>query len=310
MYDPLKPYKHQILKLIQSTWRTPYIFVKPGLYPTFTTTISLPQVDHTDGLGSKGYFHWKKRTFKEAVLDGLAMNLNDLALVGARAYKLQNHIVLPIDDHEAILEIVKVLTSECKKRQIAMTGGETSIHEGSDNMDLSITVSGFIERPIKNKLKVGDVLVGFQSNGLHSNGFTKIRNVLGDKIRKEFTEPTAIYADEILDLSKKVDIHGMMHITGGSYTKLKDLLKSEDIHIHRNHTLKPQPIFYSLYKEDISDEEMYKTVNCGIGFIIAISPTDVKKIKTRFKTDIVGEVRKGTGKVCVESMFSKITVTY
>jgi phosphoribosylaminoimidazole synthetase len=296
--------------MIQSTWNTPYLSITPGIYPTFTTKIHLPQVDHTDGLGTKGYFHWKKRTFKAAVLDSLAMNLNDLALVGARAYKLQNHIVLPKDDHKAILQIVEALTDECKKRKIAMTGGETSIHEGTDFMDLSITVSGFIEKPVENKVKPGDVVVGFASNGLHSNGFTKVQQILGSRVKTEYTQPTAIYADEVLKLMKTIQIHGMMHITGGAFTKLKDLLHNEDIYINSNHSLQPQSIFSTLHKKGVSDRDMYRTFNCGVGFVIFINPKDIKKVKTTFKTDVIGEVTTGIGKTVIHSKFSNRTITF
>src|SRR5262245_13478561 len=128
MYNPTKPYKHQILRLIESTWRTHHVHVERGLYPVIIKKFNLPEIHHTDGLGTKGAYHWKKRTFKNAVVDALAMNLNDLAMVGAIPYSVQNHIVLPKDDHQAILTIVRSLARECKKRNIAMTGGETSIH--------------------------------------------------------------------------------------------------------------------------------------------------------------------------------------
>src|SRR3989338_417501 len=144
MYNPTKPYKHEILRLIESTWNTPYVTVHRGLYPIIQKKFSFPEVQHTDGIGTKGLYHWKKRTFRNAVLDALAMNLNVLAMVGATPYALQNHIVLPRDDHGAILKIVVVLAAECKKRKIAMTGGETSIHSHTKGMDISITVSGLI----------------------------------------------------------------------------------------------------------------------------------------------------------------------
>src|SRR3989344_797192 len=124
MYNPTKPYKYKILKLIESTWDTPYVKVEKGLYPVIKKKFSALEISHTDGIGTKGSYHWKKRTFKNAVLDALAMNLNDLAMVGAIPYAIQNHIVLPKDDHEAILAIVKRLLAECRQRNIAMTGGE------------------------------------------------------------------------------------------------------------------------------------------------------------------------------------------
>jgi len=198
MYNPTKPYKYRILQLIESTWNSPYVEVKRGLYPIIRKKFSFPEIQHTDGIGTKGFYHWRKRTFKNAVLDALAMNLNDLAMVGATPYALQNHIVLPKDDHTAILEIVRELAKECRKRKIAMTGGETSIHSDMPGMDISITVSGLIKSIRKNQCEVGDTLIGIKSNGLHSNGITKVREVFGKEYKKEFTHPTIIYLDEIL----------------------------------------------------------------------------------------------------------------
>lgn len=309
MYDPMKPYKEGIRRLIQETWQTPYLTIRGDLYPVFGRKFSFPEVDHTDGIGTKGIYHWQKRTFKNAALDALAMNLNDLALVRATPYKLQDHITLPEDDEEAVFEIVETLVGECKKRGIAMTGGETSIHEGSSGLDISITISGFIKNPKPNQFQVGDVLVGLPSNGLHSNGFTKVREIFGDEVRSEFVVPTQIYLDQILKLNEDFDIHGMMHITGGAFTKLKDLLHVADAIITRNHTLKPQPIFQELYKHGISDKEMYRTFNCGIGFVLSTAPRDAEKVAAQLEGEVIGEITSGTGAVHVESMFSKQKVS-
>lgn len=304
MYDPTKPYKHSILTLIQTTWNTPYISVTPGYNAIFLKNFSFPEVDHTDGIGTKGYFHWKKRSFRNAVLDALAMNLNDLLLSRAIPYKLQNHIMLPKDDHPAMLEIVETFAGECVKRKIAITGGETSVHANLEGLEISATVSGFIKTTKPNKVNVGDVLVGFRSAGLHSNGFTKAREVLGEECLDEFTIPTTIYSDDLLPLNEQIDIHGMMHITGGAFTKFKDLLAGESLRITRNHKLIPSPIFKKLYEKGIPDGVMYRTFNCGIGFVISVSANNANAIIQRFDADIIGEVVRGDNEVIIESMFS------
>ena len=130
MYNPTKPYKKKISEFIKQTWETPYISVSEGAYPVIKKKFSYPEIDHTDGIGTKGIYHWQEGTFKNAVIDALAMNLNDLAVVRAMPYKLQNHIMVPEED-ERILEIIKTLVEECKKRNIAITGGENSFHNNS-----------------------------------------------------------------------------------------------------------------------------------------------------------------------------------
>ena len=308
MYNPEKPYKKQILKLIQETWDTPYISVKNQI---IKKNFSFPEYHHSDGIGTKGIYHWRKRTFKNAVLDALAMNLNDLLMVNAKPYAILNHLFLPKDDKKAVSKIITQLSRECKKRKIAILGGETAIHNDMKGMELSITMLGFIKKPKQSKFQIGDILVGIESNGLHSNGFTKVREIFGDKIKPEFIKPTLIYFDEIFPLIKKLDIHGICHITGGAFTKLKDLLGNTNAKIKRNHKLKPQPIFRELYKKGVSDKEMYKIFNCGIGFILSVNPKDAKRMMKgikNFRADIIGEVIAGNEKVKIESAFSKKTI--
>ncbi|MEN9327442.1 MAG: hypothetical protein RI947_250 [Candidatus Parcubacteria bacterium] len=304
MYNPAKPVKKSVIDLIKTTWNSPYLELTPSIYAIFKQTHHMYEVDHTDGIGTKGNYHWKYRTFKHAVTDILAMNLNDLALVGARAYKLQNHIVLPADDDAAVIDIVSAMVEECVKRQIVITGGETSIHNNADGMDISMTVSGLIEKPFTNVCRKGDVVIGLASNGLHSNGMTKVREVLGDDLPVAVTEPTLIYADRVLKALDTCKIHGMMHITGGAYTKLKDLLGNNNIVFSKGHSLTPQAIFFELYNKGISDKDMYTTFNCGIGFIITAPKTEVAAILKIVDGVIVGEVTSGNGKVIIPSAFS------
>ncbi|MEK9153365.1 MAG: AIR synthase-related protein, partial [Patescibacteria group bacterium] len=162
-----------------------------------------------------------------------------------------------------------------------------------------------------NQFKPGDALLGIKSNGLHSNGFTKVREVFGGAYKSDFVKPTAIYLDTILALNKKFDIHGMMHITGGAFTKLKSLLRGADARVSRARKLKPQPIFKELYQRGISDIEMYQTFNCGIGFIFSTSEREAKIIVSRSpNVDIIGKVARGNGKIIIDSMFSDCKVEF
>jgi phosphoribosylaminoimidazole synthetase len=305
MYDSTKPYRKKILELIQETWNTPFISVKDNIAKK---NFFFSEFAHSDGIGTKGIYHWRKRTFKNAVFDALAMNLNDLLIINARPYAILNHLFLPRDDKRAILEIISCLSSECRKRKIAILGGETAIHNDMEGMELSITMLGFVKKSKENKFKIGDILIGLASSGLHSNGFTKVREIFGKKVKSEFTTPTLIYFDKIFPLIEKFNIHGICHITGGAFTKLKDLLDNNaNAMIEKNHKLKPQPIFNELYKKGISDEEMYKIFNCGIGLILSVDQKDANKIISavkNFKTSIIGKIIPGAGKVIIKSAFS------
>jgi phosphoribosylformylglycinamidine cyclo-ligase len=316
MYDTTKPYKKQIAEHVQRTWKTPFVVVKDWrLKKLFGDK---EEFHHSDRIGTKGIFHWNKRTLHGAVLDALAMNLNDLAMVGVRPYAVIDHILLPADDHEAIVALIEHLSDECVKRQIAITGGETAIHNNITGLEISMTVLGFVERVIEGKFRPGDLLIGIESSGVHSNGFTRLREVFGEGVgeRPEVTEPTIIYNDSIMRLIEMgVDISGMMHITGGAYTKLKGLTgESVNVVVHRGHSLRPHPIFHELQERGVTDREMYKTFNCGVGFVIGVAPEDVDRtletLAMKNQTDVIGKVYDGSGRVIVHSMLSKESIDY
>jgi phosphoribosylformylglycinamidine cyclo-ligase len=310
MYKPAKPFKHQILKAIEGTWNTPYIEVRRGVYPTFKKKFSGWEVDHTDGIGTKGFYHWKAGTFRNAVIDALAMNLNDLALVRATPYKLSNHITVPVEDAR-VFKVVQAVVSECRKRNIAVVGGENSFHNTLDGLDISMTVSGFAPKHYTNLFRAGDAVIGLKSAGLHSNGMTAVRRLFGHKLRPEFTAPTKIYLGTILELNKKYTIHGMMHMTGGSFTKLKDVLGKNDVHIEHPKALWPQKIFFDIYERGFSDREMYRTFNCGIGFVLSVPKNQAQSIVRSISgSALIGEVKSGVGRVSIRSAFTKNLITF
>ncbi|MBI3571992.1 hypothetical protein HY091_00435 [Candidatus Kaiserbacteria bacterium] len=305
MYNPTKPYKEQIIRLIKSTWQTPYVSVASGIYPIIKKKFRGLEIQHTDGIGTKGIYHLRKRTFKNAVIDALAMNANDLAMAGAIPYALQDHIVLPEAGAAAILEIVRALTALCRMYKIAITGGETSHHDNLDALDIGVTISGFLARPRINKCRAGDVLIGLPSNGLHANGFSRVRGLFGVKEwREDFIRPTYIYLNTVLNLLKRYEIHGMMHITGGAFAKLRDILGTHDALIEFPQSFKPRAIFYELHERGVSSRQMYTTFNCGIGFVFSLAPHDVKEVLRKVRGAlIIGVVKKGSGVVRIKSIF-------
>ncbi|MBI2515076.1 hypothetical protein HYV91_02760 [Candidatus Wolfebacteria bacterium] len=311
MYNPTKPYKDEIVSLVRQTWETPYALVKDGvLYKKFF----YPEFHHADGVGTKGIYHWKRRTFKNAVLDAMAMNLNDMLMARAMPYALIDHVFLPRDDKDAILGILSSLVLECRERQIVIPRGETAIHDTQEGLEIGIAMLGFVKEIKANELQVGDLLVGFTSNGLHSNGFTKVRELFGEEPRPEFIFPTKIYFKNVWSLLDKINIHGMMHITGGAFTKLKDILPPDaDINIGSNYNLRPHRIFYEIYGHGITDEEMYQTFNCGIGFILGMSKYDAIQYLPMLHSldaEIIGEVVPGAGVIKIQSKFSGREICY
>ena len=120
------------------------------------------------------------------------------------------------------------------------------------------------------------------------------------------TDSNSYIVDALHRLLEKYRVNGLMHITGGSFTKLKDILGTSDALLFHTKKLKPQKIFYELYEKGVPDAVMYSTFNCGIGFVISASPKDAQKIVSHVKnTDIIGEVVRGSGKVIIASAFSE-----
>lgn len=303
MYNATKPYKKKILELIESTWNTPYIKVTKGVYPHFVANHgSKYEIDHTDGIGSKGVLHWEKRTFREAVQDAIAMNINDLTCAWAAPYKLQAHLILPQDNHKAILEILEFLCEVCKSREIAITGGETAIHDNLEGMELSLTVSGFVENIELNKAQVGDLVVGRPSSGPHSNGYTLLRKLLHDPP----TTPTTVYSN-----GQMVNAHSITHLAGGAFSRLVDVLEpNQDMILE----LPPSDEFWSnvfqrlcgYYTEPPRDaaRQMLSTFNCGWGMIYTIAADDLALAE---ESKVLGKIVPGSGLVQVTSHLPEVT---
>lgn len=304
MYDSTKKYKNDIVKLIKETWNNnPYLEIKDGgIYPIIKKNHNLEEIDHTDGIGTKGIHHWQQRTFQSAVQDALAMNVNDLLLMGAKAYKLQCHLMLPEDNHQTICLIICNLVELCKKEKITITGGETSIHHNIKGMELSLTVSGVITEPRTNLCQIGDILIGIPSNGIHSNGFTLINELFESEYRTWMTEPTRFYNHLILE--RKLPINAIMHITGGAYAKLKDVLP-KDCNAKIKKLPKINPIFKEIYSNGATDEEMYKTFNCGFGLILSVSPKDFTSVCIAVGGYEIGEIVRGNGEIVIDSVFNQ-----
>ena len=316
MYDTTKPYNAEIKRLIQTTWNTKYLKVDKDGVRIKPGAPKGPGWRHTDGVGMKGEDHWRKRTFKELVQDGLGMGLNDAARDRAIVFELCDHTFFPRDDHPAIISVTSYLAEQCRPYDIAITGGETAIHEGSTGLEISITMMGVKRSCVPNQFREGDVLIGIGSSGAHSNGFTKIHQVFGngESLSDDITTPTLIYYDCITEIDRIWGINGMTHITGGAFTKMKEYLGGNDAYIHRSHGLEPHSIFWELVKRGVPEEEMYRTFNCGIGFVIGVDQhvADVclRIIRDQFKAAVIGWVESGQGNVHIRSMFSDQEYVY
>lgn len=307
----------------------------------------------SDTVGTKAALHWKMNTLDYAVQDAFAMVVDDLIEGGFVPFILQNQILLSEEDQERILAIVSKLVELCmenkwnyakgKSNPIIISGGETAILNTVEGFEMGITATGYVRKgeEIRPSAKDGDIIIGLASNGVHSNGMSFLRDELlskrrmrlddelpwGIELGEELTKPTNIYLRSIKELIESFKerkgiapgkaIHGMVHITGGGLSKLKELIpqKNLDIDLWRAHALEPQEIFRYIYGEiGIPSEKMYSRFNNGIGYVVAVDPQFSKHalsvLERHFSAAEIGIVKKGKGSVTIESAYENVEVKY
>ncbi|MDH3204307.1 MAG: AIR synthase-related protein, partial [Nitrosopumilus sp.] len=187
-----------------------------------------------------------------------------------------------------------------KKSSMPIVGGETAIMpdviEGKGfAFDLAGMVVGLVEKKemvLGNKIKPGDVIIGANSTGIHSNGYSLARKALltkytvKDKVKgvgtigEALLKPTEIYTNPVLEINQKCKVNGFAHITGGAFTKL---LRLKKIGYEINALPKIPPIMRLVEEQGIKSEEMYKTFNMGVGFCVIAPKDQADKIKKIFK---------------------------
>ena len=279
---------------------------------------------HTDGVGTKIIIAQLMKKFDTVGIDCVAMNVNDVICVGAMPIGFLDYIALRKPDSYLVRELAKGLAKGAKQSNVAIVGGETAIlpdllNEKEENtFDLVGSVFGVADKKslvMGNKISQGDIIIGLESNGLHSNGYSLARKVLLSKyklknshrfldcsIGEELLKPTRIYVKPILELLKKSDsIHGLAHITGGSFAKLSRL--NNNVNYHLDNIPEQENIFSIIQQAGkISIKEMYSTFNMGIGFCIVVSKSgfnNVEKIleKSKIMHHKIGYISKGNGAV-------------
>ena len=262
----------------------------------------------TDGVGTKILVGIAMKKYETLGIDCVAANVNDLLAIGAEPLAMVDYIAMQKIDEEIIAEIAKGLEEGCRIANITLVGGETAtLPDMIKGFDLAGTALGVVrkDRIITGKdVRPGDVIMALPSSGIHCNGLTLARKVIeasglsyfdkfGEKtIGEELLTPTRIYM-EVLDIIKNCEVHGLAHITGGAFRKLKRLRK--DVKYVIDSPLKPQEIFRFIQKLGNVDElEMYRTYNMGMGFLIIVPEESVSCVE-KFGAKRVGYVEEGEG---------------
>lgn len=262
----------------------------------------------TDGVGSKIMICKTINKFDTIGIDCVAMNANDIIAVGAEPVAMVDYIAAESPDEETMSEIATGLEKGCEMANMTLAGGETaSLPEMIKGYDLAGTAIGYVEKDkiiTGERIQPGDVIFGIPGNGIHSNGLTLARKLVerlvkgydepfGDQtIGEELLSPTRIYI-EVVDMLKKADIHGIVHVTGGGLLNLNRLKKAKYV---VTDPLPPQKIFnYIQELGDVDTDEMYRTFNMGMGLALILPEDDARVLEKEFEGKIVGHVEEGDG---------------
>ncbi len=264
---------------------------------------------HTDGVGTKMLVAEYLQKFDTVGIDAVAMNVNDMACINCKPMIGVDYIAAKKNDAETIQKIFEGVLRGCKLANVALVGGETAIlPELVNGYDLSFSCMGMgkISEVVDgSRIKEGDLIIGIESNGLHSNGFSLARKVLDlEEFGKEMLKPTLIYSNTALELCKEIEVKGMAHITGGGFTKLRRLGTNFDYLLEN--MPKPGKIFQLLAEYISNEKELYRIFNMGIGFIIIVNEENKEKCmrlvaKNGLKPHIIGKTVKGTGRVIIRT---------
>ena len=271
----------------------------------------------TDGVGTKIEVANLLNKYDTIGIDLVAMSVNDLIVQGAKPLFFLDYISINKIDLKKMKSIIRGIVKGCDISQCSLVGGETAEMPGTyakGKFDIAGFAVGVINKKKilnKKKIKKGDLILAVPSSGLHSNGFSLVRHLLKIKkininknpfLKKELIRPTKIYVKEILNLVKKNLINGCANITGGGLADNISRIVPEELcaEIDLN-KIKPLKIFNWLKKNKISDKEMLKTFNCGVGFCLIVNPKNISKVNKYFlkeyKPYVIGKISKNINKV-------------
>lgn len=232
-----------------------------------------------DGVGTKVLVADALRKYDTIGIDCVAMNVNDIICVGAEPIALVDYLAIEKTNPSLVYQIMKGLRKGAQEAGVAVVSGETAIvPDLVRTFDLSATVVGLVRKDkiiTGDKSKPGDIILGLRSSGIHSNGLTLARKLMlgprmNPRIARELLRPTRIYVKPIARLLKSgVAVHGLAHITGGAYSKLKRIGLRANVGFHLNKLPTPPRIFKKIQATGrISNQEMYRTFNMGIGLLL------------------------------------------
>ena len=257
-------------------------------------------VSGTDGVGTKLKIAFAMDKHDTVGIDAVAMCVNDVLAQGAEPLVFLDYVAVGHNIPEQVEAIVAGVAEGCRQAGCALVGGETAempgMYEGGEYDIAGFTV-GCVEKSRLidgSKVKVGDVLVGIASTGVHSNGFSLVRKVVADNSLDLFSSyeelegrtlgealicPTRIYVKQVLDVIRNVDVHGVAHITGGGFDENIPRILKDGMGLDiREGSWEILPVFRLLEKYGkIPHREKFNIFNMGIGMVLALDAADADK---------------------------------
>ena len=289
-----------------------------GSITNIPKTFQSPQiVASTDGVGTKIEIANILNKYDTIGIDLVAMCVNDLIVQGAKPMIFLDYISINKIDLKKLKSLIKGIVKGCKISDCELVGGETAEMPNTYSKG-KFDIAGFSvgvvdEKKILNKKKIkkNNLILAIPSSGIHSNGYSLIRDILDKKkinlkktkfLKKELLKPTKIYVKEVLSLIKNNLINGCANITGGGINdNIKRIIPDRltaNINLNK---IKIKKIFSWLKENNIDDKEMLRTFNCGVGFCLIIDTKNLDKVKkfftNEYKPYVIGKIISGKNKI-------------
>ncbi|KEH91340.1 MULTISPECIES: phosphoribosylformylglycinamidine cyclo-ligase [Clostridium] len=277
-------------------------------------------VSGTDGVGTKLKIAFDMKKYDTVGIDCVAMCVNDILCHGAKPLFFLDYIACGKLEAENAADLVRGVSDGCIDAGCSLIGGETAEMPGfykEGEYDVAGFCVGVVEKDEiidGSKIENGDVLIGIESTGIHSNGYSLVRKLIkdfnedfnGEKIGNVLLTPTKIYVKTVLELIKKYNIHGMAHITGGGFCEnIPRMFKGDFTAVINKGSFKVPEIFNHIMSLGVEEEHMYNTFNMGIGYVLCVKEEDAENIiryieKMGSKAYKIGHVEAGGHGVCLK----------
>ena len=249
-----------------------------------------------DGVGTKVAIAQAMDVHDTIGFDLVGMLVDDLVVCGAEPLFMTDYIACGKVVPERIAAIVKGIAQACAETGTALLGGETAEHPGllgADEYDVAGSTTGVVEADAllgPDRVRPGDVAVAMASSGLHSNGYSLVRNVLlnqagwsldrevpelGRRLGEELLTPTRLYAKPVLDLIDQVEVHALSHITGGGLAANLARVVPDDVTVSIDRSTWELPAIFALVRGvgDLGQSDVEEALNIGVG-MVALLPAD------------------------------------